>query len=177
MSGEGRWAKRQFDFGFSVDLYPELIERLRGTPARIEERVGSFPDFMLTLRDGESWSIQENAGHLLDLEPLFVGRLGEYSAGAEILRRADMSNRKTWQAQHNHDSIESILAKFRQERFMPVERLENWKPSQFGLSAIHPRLNVPMRLVDMMFFHAEHDDHHLARITDLARRLVEPHDS
>jgi hypothetical protein len=26
-----------------------------------------------------------------------------------------------------------------------------------------------MRLVDMMFFMAEHDDHHLARITELAR--------
>jgi hypothetical protein len=28
-----------------------------------------------------------------------------------------------------------------------------------------------MRVVDMSFFVAEHDDHHLARMTDLARRL------
>jgi hypothetical protein len=34
---------------------------------------------------------------------------------------------------------------------------------------VHPRLGTPMRLVDMMFFVAEHDDHHLATITELAR--------
>jgi hypothetical protein len=39
----------------------------------------------------------------------------------------------------------------------------------FEAVAIHPRLNKPMRLVDMLFFQAEHDDYHLARISDLIR--------
>jgi hypothetical protein len=34
---------------------------------------------------------------------------------------------------------------------------------------VHPRLQQPMRVVDMAFFVAEHDDHHLARMTQLAR--------
>ena len=37
---------------------------------------------------------------------------------------------------------------------------------------MHPRLERPMRLIDMMFFHAEHDDYHLARISELRRRLA-----
>jgi hypothetical protein len=36
-------------------------------------------------------------------------------------------------------------------------------------TALHPRLKRPMRLVDLCFFVAEHDDHHLATVTRLAR--------
>jgi uncharacterized damage-inducible protein DinB len=42
-------------------------------------------------------------------------------------------------------------------------------PELFSRSALHPRLGMPMRLVDLMLFVAEHDDHHLASITELAR--------
>jgi len=37
-------------------------------------------------------------------------------------------------------------------------------------TALHPRLQQPMRVLDMAFFTAEHDDHHLARMTELSRR-------
>src|ERR1700722_16791265 len=68
------WFEHKFDFGFPVELYPEIIERLRGTPARIEERLSDVPPALLTRRDGDKWSIQENIGHLLDLDELFAGR-------------------------------------------------------------------------------------------------------
>jgi hypothetical protein len=32
---------------------------------------------------------------------------------------------------------------------------------------LHPRLKQPMRLVDHLYFVAEHDDHHLARIWEM----------
>jgi hypothetical protein len=35
------------------------------------------------------------------------------------------------------------------------------------LTAHHPRLEQPMTVVDLCFFVAEHDDHHLAAITSL----------
>ena len=41
-------------------------------------------------------------------------------------------------------------------------------PSEvFGRTMLHPRLKQPMRLVDHLFFAAEHDDHHLAVIWEL----------
>ncbi|HKD64328.1 MAG TPA: DinB family protein [Candidatus Acidoferrales bacterium] len=58
------WFERKFDFSFPVELYPEIIERLRGTPARLEERVENIEAGRLTARDGDKWSIQENIGHL-----------------------------------------------------------------------------------------------------------------
>jgi hypothetical protein len=34
----------------------------------------------------------------------------------------------------------------------------------------HPRLKTPMRLIDHLYFVAEHDDHHHARIWELVSR-------
>jgi uncharacterized damage-inducible protein DinB len=149
-----------------------MIERLRGTPARLEDRLASLAPEILTRRDGERWSIQENAGHLLDLESLFKQRLDEYLAGAKALYPADMSNRKTYEAAHNQVSLETILTDFRAQRTQLVNRLDNLAPEKFALVAHHPRLNMPMRLVDMIFFQAEHDDYHLARISELIRLFV-----
>ena len=165
-----RWIERRFDFSFPADLYPSLIERLRGTPLRLAYWVGATPPGVLTLRDGDAWSIQENVGHLLDLEPLFAGRLDDFLSGAEILRGADMTNAKTNEAGHNDRAIESILRDFREARAGTVERLEALAPGDFARTARHPRLDSPMRLVDSVYFQAEHDDHHLARIAELARR-------
>jgi hypothetical protein len=38
--------------------------------------------------------------------------------------------------------------------------------------ALHPRLAVQMRLVDMVCFHAEHDDYHLASIAEILRNTA-----
>ena len=79
--------QRTFDFGFPADLFPELIERLRGTPARLADLARLGPE-VLTRRDDSTWSIQENVGHLADLESLFTGRLDDFAAGTDTLRPA-----------------------------------------------------------------------------------------
>ena len=164
-----KWTARKFDFHFPVALFPEMIERSRGTPARLEDLIASLPAEILTRRDGERWSIQENAGHLFDLETLFARRVDEYEAGAKTLHAADMSNRKTHEANHNQQPIELILSGFREQRLRLIDRLDGFEPAMFARTAIHPRLNVPMRLVDMILFQAEHDDYHLTRISELIK--------
>jgi DinB family protein len=172
MSKYLKWGDRKFEFNFPVELYPEMIERVRGTPARLEDRVKSVAAKILVKRDGERWSIQENAGHLLDLEWLVSRRLDEYLAGATSLHAADMSNRKTYEADHNQVQMASILTEFRQQRTQLAQRLDQLDAERFASVAHHPRLDVPMRLVDMIFFQAEHDDYHLARISELIRLFV-----
>ena len=172
MASRVKWTERRFDFGFPVGLYPELIERMRGTPARLEDRLQEISSDVLTRRDGERWSMQENAGHLLDLESLVMQRLDEYAASAKTLHAADMSNRKTYEAGHNEMPIRVILGSFREQRQNVVERLDGFDSAMFSRTALHPRLGVPMRLVDMIFFQAEHDDYHLARISELVRLFV-----
>jgi len=48
-----------------------------------------------------------------------------------------------------------------------LRRVEELDASLYARSIPHPRLKVPMRLVDHLYFVAEHDDHHLARIEEL----------
>ena len=165
-----KWSARRFDFTFPVELHPELIERLRGTPARVADRLQPVPQERLIRRPGRGWSPQEHAGHLADLdEHLFLPRLDEYVARVTTLRAADMSNRQTELADHNGKPLAEVLGQLRRSRAAVVERLESLAPDAFGQVAFHPRLHVSMRLVDLVFFHAEHDDYHLASISQLLR--------
>lgn len=165
------WFERRFSFDLPAWMYPNVLERLRGTPARLEDRLLILPRELLVHREGEKWSIQEHAGHLLDLEALVAARLEDYAAGREILTPADLQNRKTYEAEHNSKEIGEILGAFRKERMEFVERLEALDAELLERSAIHPRLQTPMRVIDLAFFKAEHDDHHLARISELIRML------
>ncbi len=165
------WVDRKFDFDFPASLAPELLERLRGAPARLAERVETLPGDILTKRDGDRWSIQEYTGHLMDVEELFLGRLDDYDGGLTELRPAEMTGRKTFAANHNAADIKSILIGFREERGRQVGRLDQLDSAGFARVAHHPRLNKPMRVCDMMLFEATHDDYHMVDITELLRKF------
>ncbi|HEX8651776.1 MAG TPA: DinB family protein [Pyrinomonadaceae bacterium] len=168
-----RWFEREFTFDLPAWMYPNVVERLRGTPARLEARLSGLPTELLTRRDGEGWSIQEHVGHLLDLGSLDIARLDDYEAGRETLQPADLQNRKTYSANHNSNTIGNILASLSAERAEFVRRLDEYDEAFILRSALHPRLQTPMRVLDFAFFIAEHDDHHLARITGLIRKFTE----
>jgi hypothetical protein len=168
------WFERKFDFTFPVEQHPNLCARLRGTPARLEETVRGIDRGVLVSKPGENkkWSAQEHAGHLLDLEPLWMARVNDFLGDnhlteASQLTVADLSNRKTHEAQHNQHPIGEILAEFRSARSQLVSQVENLDPAIYSRALLHPRLKLPMRLVDHLYFVAEHDDHHLAHIWDL----------
>ena len=169
MLNRTEWIKRQFSFELPLGMYRNVVERVRGTPARLEDLTRSLPVEILTRREGDKWSIQEQAGHLLDLEDLGLKRLDDFEAGRETLVAADMTNQKTHEANHNAQTIENILAAFRRERMTFVHRLDNYDESIVQRTALHPRLKQKIRVIDLVFFIAEHDDHHLARISELKR--------
>ncbi len=164
-----RWVEREFEFNLPVGVFPCVVERLRGTPARLEELTRGLTRAELTAKPGGLWSIQEQAGHLADLDELHEGRLEDYARGLATLRAADMRNRKTEEARHNEARLEDILAAFRAARMRFVRRLEALGAEEVATSALHPRLQKQMRVIDMAYFTAEHDDHHLASISELRR--------
>ena len=168
------WFERIFKLDLPLAMYSNVVERVRGTPARLEDRLSAMPREILTRRDGDNWSMQEQAGHLLDLGALDLGRLDDYADGLPTLRPADLGNRKTHEADHNANSVENILAEFRRERSEFVRRLEEFDAEFIARTALHPRLQLPMRVIDFAYFIAEHDDHHLARISELFRASVFP---
>jgi uncharacterized damage-inducible protein DinB len=170
MTAKWRWVDRTFTFDFPVGKYPDIVERYRGTPARLDEWVARTPPEHLTRQDpAGGWTILQNIGHLLDLEPLWERRLDDYLAGRGQLSAADMSNRATHEAGHNQRNPRELLAAFRAARMSIVSRLDGLVEADWSRVAVHPRLKQPMRLVDAIAFTCDHDDYHLARIAALAR--------
>ena len=125
MIAQTNWLDRQWEFNFPQGYFPAILERFRGTPARLEDLVKSFPPEILTARVNNAWSIQEHIGHLLDLGELDDRRLREYLSGAETLSPADMKNEKTYSANYNAQPIQGILKKFREERTALINMMEN----------------------------------------------------
>jgi hypothetical protein len=43
-----KWFQRSFEFALPASRFPSLLERLRGTPARLDERTRGMPAERLT---------------------------------------------------------------------------------------------------------------------------------
>lgn len=162
------WFERKFDFNFPAGLFPIIVERLRGTTLRLQP-LSEVPDEKLIMKKDGKWSIKEVIGHLYDLEELWDRRVDDFVAGNETLTAADLSNTKTHAANHNGSSVAELLSRFREARNRLIVKVKDLDLDIVSRSALHPRLQKPMRLVDSLFFVAEHDDHELTKI----RRLLE----
>lgn len=172
MSTIPAWFERRFEFTFPAELLPNLLARLRGAPARLDEALRNRPQSVITTQPAGTtralWSAQEHAGHLLDLEQLWLARVNDFVHGADGLTVTDLQNRRTDEANHNARPLEDILFAFRTQRMLLLHHLgqiaEEPGATALARTIPHPRLKTPMRLVDHLYFVAEHDDHHLAHI-------------
>lgn len=164
MSAIPAWVERKFNFDFPVSFYPNILARIRGTPARLEDAVVGLSVKALMAIPDDKWSIQENAGHLLDEEELFEKRLREFLSGVQTLTPAKY---RTIVLGYHKVPIDDILSGFRKARSAQVDQLLRLRDEDFARTAWHARLGVTMRLVDHLLFMAEHDDHHLARIWEI----------
>ena len=162
-----KWFDRRFNFENNQNVFPSIIERLSGTPIRLEEKVKELSENILTFSMDKTWTIKENIGHLIDLETLWQGRLEDIINDQVELRSTDLQNTKTDLANHNRTSLQELLFEFRKIRKQTIETIQSINEETVFKSALHPRLNTPMRTMDLFLFVAEHDDHHLARITEL----------
>jgi uncharacterized damage-inducible protein DinB len=163
------WFKRKFPVIDDNGTLPSIIERLSGTPARLEELIGTIKPAILVLKPEGKWSIKEEAGHLSDLEPLWMGRLEDLINGLPELRATDLTNQQTTTANHNATELKTLLQRFRQLRQQFVNKLLDLNDGQLLNSSLHPRLKTPMRIIDLAYFVAEHDDHHLANMREILR--------
>ena len=165
-----RWLERRFQTDLPLEMFPNLLERLRGLPARIEDRVQGVEPGRLTARTADSWSILENVGHLLQAEGLWAARLDDFEAGRLELTPARFESWRVGEAQFNRRAARDLCGGLRTARRRLVDRLDSLDDEVVRRVARHPRLDCPMRVVDLMLFIAEHDDHHLVAITQLLRR-------
>ncbi|MBL7977580.1 MAG: DinB family protein [Bacteroidetes Order II. Incertae sedis bacterium] len=161
------WFDRIFSPIQDNGLLPGVIERLDGTPIRLNDKVKRLKDVDKNPFVG-GWSIKQEVAHLMLLETLWFTRLQQIAHGEEYLISADLSNRATHEADLSGISILELSEDFAQERYKMTDWLQNCTAPALNKTARHPRLGTPMRIIDLAYFVAEHDDHHLAQITFLS---------
>lgn len=169
--GQVNWFDRKFEFSATQNTMPSLMERLEGTPVRLREKMNRIDPSLYTLKPDGKWSMAEHIGHLSDLEPLWQGRLDDILQEQKELRPTDLDNRKTTEANHNSKTMLELLDNFERLRRITLAKLSDLKEDDIFKFALHPRLKTPMRTIDLFIFVAEHDDHHLAKITAINRLI------
>ncbi|MEP6734498.1 MAG: hypothetical protein ABJA70_03200 [Chryseolinea sp.] len=98
-----------------------------------------------------------------------ASKIERHLAGRGFFAPADLTNTQTTQANHNGRTTDYLLSKFESLRLTTLQRLNDLSEADIFRFALHPRLKTPMRTLDLFIFVAEHDDHHLAKITALGR--------
>jgi len=115
-----------------------LCPSARHTP-RVEEMLNGVPRDRLVSRRDEKWTIQEQVGHLLDLESLWRTRVDDFIEAKPQLTAADLQNRKTHEANHNARDIAELLREFRTARTALVTKLDSLDHAVFSQTLLHPR--------------------------------------
>jgi len=96
--------------------------------------------------------------------------LQDFQQNKAVLTAADLNNQKTKEARHNEKTLERLLEQFTVERQKMLETVYGFDEELLSRTSVHPRLNQPMRLIDSLYFVAEHDDHHISAMSTLLRK-------
>ena len=161
------WFERQFTFGLPAGMLPFYIERLEGTAARIEKKVAGISDQVLSNKLDGKWSIKENIAHLAEVDEIALKRIDEMRNGVSPMSPAVIQPGKDY----NVMPIGDVIKFFRASRQKNLEKYKSLTDSDLSRQSLHPRLKVQMTPVDLAWFDAEHDDHHLVRVSEILRSL------
>jgi GNAT superfamily N-acetyltransferase len=159
------WFDRQMTFGFPIQMLPFFLERLEGTLIRVQAKVKGHPDEVLSAKHGEKWSVKQNIGHLSEVDGINNRRLDEMMSGAPVLSPAVFEPQKDY----NRMPIADVIDLFNFQRQRNLAKYHLLRENELGRSSLHPRLKVQMTPVDLAWFDAEHDDHHLVTINELLK--------
>ena len=162
-----KWFDRKFDFSFTTDQYTAVYERLKQAPDTLRQLILNISEDTLVHKPDDKWSVKEHTGHLSVLEPIWRIRFGDILESKLVLTPADLSNRATTEAGFNSYSISSLLDKFAGERNTTLSLLNGIDVLDGSKTSLHPRLQQPMRVIDLVYFVAEHDDHHISVIREM----------
>lgn len=160
----GKWFEREFDLSFGAEKFAAIYERLANAPERLRLSIGSLHEDVLVAKPEGKWSIKEQAGHLFIMEPLWRVRFQDIMEQKPVLTVADLNNTATTEAGFNGLPIGEVLERFVTERAETMRLLDGIDALDMQRTSLHPRLKQPMRVIDLAYFVAEHDDHHIATI-------------
>jgi uncharacterized damage-inducible protein DinB len=161
------WLERIFRFGLPAGMLPFYLERLQGTIVRIETKVAGVDESVLSNKLEGKWSVKQNIGHLAEVDEIASKRIDEMRNGISPLSPAVFEPK----SDYNSQTIQTVLAYFKENRLKNVAEYKSLSDDDLQKSSLHPRLKVQINPVDLAWFDAEHDDHHLVRISEIIEAL------
>ena len=162
-----QWFERKFQFGLPGGMLPFYLERLEGTIARLQVKVEGMPEEILSHKLDEKWSVKQNIGHLAEVDQISGIRIGEIIKGLPVLSPAVFEPKNDYNAK----PVRIVLELFKENRVANISRFANLSETEITMTSTHPRLKLTMTPVDLAWFDAEHDDHHLVRINEIIEKL------
>jgi len=157
------WFERKFQFGIPAGMLPFFLERLEGTIARLEKKNRGQPDTILSHKPGGKWSVKEHIGHLAEVDEIALRRIDEIVNGISPMTPAVFEPKKDY----NSQSATQVLDYFAKNRMENLRKYKTLSDADCAMTSLHPRLKVMMSAIDLAFFDAEHDDHHLVKISEI----------
>jgi hypothetical protein len=160
-----KWFERKFDFGLPMGMLPFYLERLEGTVYRIENKGKGVDDKILSTRLSDKWSVKQNIGHLAEVDEIVTIRINEILSGVSPISSAVFETKQDYNAQ----PVQQVIEYFNQNRLKNLIRYKELSDVELNKQSLHPRLKVLMSPVDLAWFDAEHDDHHLVTINTILK--------
>ena len=162
-----KWFERQFDFRLSSKDYISVYKRMQEAAGKLQQITAGILPAALIYKPGGKWSVNEHVGHLSLLEPLWRQRFIDIHNSKPVLSPADLENKATTEAGFNNSDIKALIETFINERNTTLLLLDSMNEEDKTKTSLHLRLQQPMRIIDLSYFVAEHDDHHLAVISEI----------
>ena len=161
------WFERKLSFGYPREMLPFFIERLSGTVIRLRQKVKDVDDAILSEKPENKWSIKQNIGHLAEVDGVANQRIDQILSGVTIMAPTvfEPTDYSTW-------PVEKVLLLLEQSRSNNLKKYASLSGTDLLKSSQHPRLKVQMTPVDLAWFDAEHDDHHLVKINEIIFTLT-----
>jgi uncharacterized damage-inducible protein DinB len=156
------WFERQFTFGLPAGMLPFYLERLNGTAIRIAEKIRGISEDILSERVDGKWSVKQNIGHLAEVDEIALQRIDQMLQGIPVMLPAVFEPKD-----YNPMPVREVLQYFEENRAKNLAKYKSLRDDDLAKSSLHPRLQVQMTPVDLAFFDAEHDDHHLVTIHEI----------
>jgi hypothetical protein len=142
--------------------------KTRGNIVRLENKLAGQSDRALSNKLDGKWSIKENIGHLAEVDEIALERIREMIQGIGTMSPAVFEPKQDY----NIQPVSDVLNLFKKNRTANLHAYKTLTDTELLRSSMHPRLKLRMNPVDLAFFDAEHDDHHLVRINEIHAALI-----
>jgi hypothetical protein len=139
----------------------ETVNLLRETPVALANMVKELDKSLLVAKPDSKWSIQEQVGHLLTIESLWIARVDDCVMEKPFLRPWNGTNADTDAGQFNLQGISQILDDFASIRNAHMNLIDKYLPKQDEMTCHHQSKGIDLTLRAHLEMMLKHDQDHL----------------